>query len=838
MRLTKHINCNHSFKILGAMVAFISLISCVKEEMGNLQASDRKIAFEVSSDDKQWNELKSSICHMDGYTDSIFLHMTEEVIPSTTQRFTKGSHITEDNFYTSIGVSAYTFKGEWDDSLTPNWMYNEEITEESGWNTDIFWPSEIYNIQFFAYAPYNCKGLRLANQTQSGYPTFDFTVDNNVSNQTDLIVATSKVYSGHNQGAAELEFKHALTSVRLVTGNDFLPGKISKVSLKGVLGSGRYNYGSGQWAPIGTRVTYSQDIDTQVDGTPGQPITEESATFMMIPQTLPSGAVIEIIYIDDLTSQTHTLSASIAGTTWESGKMISYRLSTSSIQVSTVLDVEMPTFTYTGGSRKFGITSYSTITTTNGTQTIAQPWEAEFVEEDGNGGYITVQMPSWISTMVSSDNGNINKEEYTLTVQPQTLTYETPHDDIIKATPPVNGTFDLSTNGGTEQRTTSNCYIVNAPGTYSFPLVYGNAIKNGENNTSAYITSIEGLSQNFVNHLNVNITDPYIYNNSNCTPSDAVLMWQDAPDLVTGISLDAQGENILFTVNPETIKQGNAVIAVRNASSTVMWSWHIWVTDYKTDTDLIKISDEVADYYIMPLNVGECYVPAEIYKERTATLRFTQSNTNKATYITLRSEGKKTEWGTSPTYQWGYKNPLIPWSGVKNTSTNKTWYNRYGTASTTLATRSKSGLSVMIKEPEKFHTSNSNMSHKNCNLWNNDVTYDSSESVSGSYEIPGRMIKTIYDPCPRGYTVIKDYVIKCIDNYKPETSISEEYRTQYNINGQTLSLSISGSRDMSTGTLSINGWAKSWTSLHRVPIGQRSGACDAHAYGVRPIKEL
>ena len=43
--------------------------------------------------------------------------------------------------------------------------------------------------------------------------------------------------------------------------------------------------------------------------------------------------------------------------------------------------------------------------------------------------------------------------------------------------------FDLST--VSHSRNTANCYVVNASGTYTFPLVYGNGIKNGAPNAPA-----------------------------------------------------------------------------------------------------------------------------------------------------------------------------------------------------------------------------------------------------------------------------------------------------------------------------------------------------------------
>ena len=48
------------------------------------------------------------------------------------------------------------------------------------------------------------------------------------------------------------------------------------------------------------------------------------------------------------------------------------------------------------------------------------------------------------------------------------------------------------TKGGSVQRSTANSYIISAPGFYSIPLVYGNAIKDGNDNPASYQTTNSG----------------------------------------------------------------------------------------------------------------------------------------------------------------------------------------------------------------------------------------------------------------------------------------------------------------------------------------------------------
>ena len=53
--------------------------------------------------------------------------------------------------------------------------------------------------------------------------------------------------------------------------------------------------------------------------------------------------------------------------------------------------------------------------------------------------------------------------------------------------------------------TTANCYLVHETGYYKLPLVYGNAIKNGAVNTTAFYPNTSGQLKRFVNHAGTGI---------------------------------------------------------------------------------------------------------------------------------------------------------------------------------------------------------------------------------------------------------------------------------------------------------------------------------------------
>ena len=56
--------------------------------------------------------------------------------------------------------------------------------------------------------------------------------------------------------------------------------------------------------------------------------------------------------------------------------------------------------------------------------------------------------------------------------------------------------------GAATVENTANSYVISAPGVYMFPLVYGNAIKDGATNASAYKSDVASfnVTENRVTH--------------------------------------------------------------------------------------------------------------------------------------------------------------------------------------------------------------------------------------------------------------------------------------------------------------------------------------------------
>ena len=665
---------------------------------------------------------------------------------------TRGSLVEADNFYDSFGVLASVYTGTWsEDSCLPDYMYDVEVTEASSWTTSYYWPGAGRNIRFFAYAPYGGQGIVLSDKTSAGTPSITYTVPTDVVDQQDLLVAATSGMAGNTAAAAPLSFAHALTAVRFTTGDDMMSGRITKITLKGVYGSGSHTMGSDSWNGYGATTDFSQTLAAIVDGAANQEVTPVAATFMMLPQTLPSGASIEVVYMDDLTSTQRTLIASIAGSQWPMGRTVTYRISTSSIVITPTFTVTAPAdFTYAGGSENYSVTSYAAVSRPgDATRTVPVAWIAEFVEDDGSGGYNVIARPEWLTAFTASGNGGTSATTFPATAMAQQGVTSNAHNEVLQSAAPVSGTYDLSTKGGTTAMNTANCYAINAPGPYSLPLVYGNAIKEGNENFSAYLFS----PQKFVNHLDMAIGNPYIYNNANCTPDDAVLVWQDEENLVTNVRLSPDKHNLIFDVPQATIKQGNAIVAVRDTDSRIMWSWHIWVTDFvpgldptveerydpvKTPRDKVVTNYQGAQYTFMGANIGWCDAGTTTYDDRSVKVRFTQAETGSTQVITLTQASHSVVNSGNQTYfQFGRKDPMLgAIRDVNGSTVDKTFYS--GSYSFDKSGTGKVTIGTSIQKPQVFF----NYGSAKPQDWSA-TTYNNLWHISGP--------KTIYDPSPVGY---------------------------------------------------------------------------------------
>lgn len=268
---------------------------------------------------------------------------------------------------------------------------------------------------------------------------------------------------------------------------------------------------------------------------------------------IPAGAKIEILFNDG--TEDHLLTASIGGTLWPMGKTVTYRISTTSINWVYTLEAKGPqVYSFRGEYGDYAVMSYRTHVVTGQQEPVA--W-SETYSLDGGKSWTDVP-PRWTNDFVGSGEGSTKPRSYSLYVREQTPVVHNGAAEKLMNTPP-KGTADRPWNlsnrtGADAVENTANCYVINGPGHYSFPLVYGNAIRNGADNPAAYSPTSTNpyVLKQFVNYINYPITRPYIDEGYAYPLTSAEILWQDEPGLVTDVRYHAEPGRgtISFAVPP------------------------------------------------------------------------------------------------------------------------------------------------------------------------------------------------------------------------------------------------------------------------------------------------
>ena len=214
----------------------------------------------------------------------------------------------------------------------------------------------------------------------------------------------------------------------------------------------------------------------------------------------------------------------------------------------------------------------------------------------------------------------------------------------------------------------SNCFIVSQSGTYSFKPVKGNSSQS-----VGQVSSAEVLWETFGTATKPNIGD-----------------------LIKKVSYK---DDLIIFSTADTFKEGNALIAAKDANGSILWSWHIWLTDepqgqqYKNDAGVM-----------MDRNLG-------------------------ASSATPGDVG-----ALGLLYQWGRKDPFLGSSDIsssKEAASSKSFEKPVASNSTT------GTIAYATSHPTTF-------------IYNDGGNYDWQAANDNSR---WQSSKTIYDPCPAGWRV-------------------------------------------------------------------------------------
>ena len=785
-------------------------------------------------------------------------------------------------------------------STTP-WFHNAEVNANGTLATTQLWSwSEPY-ARFYAVYPqvttaYSKLTLSPASNTSTPYVNIE--VEPGVQNQKDLMTACTGTTPVHyatlgTAPAVPLQFQHAMTAIRFKIG-DRLSGthKITKIEIVGAKSKGKFTLPSSvqattgtsfnsAWSDVSTPATFTLDgISVNTSGHVNETIVgkdNDNFTFYMIPQ---SAVGIKVkVYFDNQASP--AIVAPFAGT-WKAGTTKTYALSQSANNLKYTFTATTATVATSddGATTTYDITSY----VNDDSQLRAVKWKVVGYDADGNGTFSMSEKPAWLRSLDGEGGTGTNiTETHTATFNANERNLLKERNEAMQNTTPVSN-YNLSNSSGASAiQNTANCYVIDAPGTYRIPLVYGNAIKNGSNNTSAYKTTVTGgfvpgyteelTLDNFVDHNDHKITSPYINEQNAARPAtQAEVIWSDVAGVVTNEKVTGSGQSsfLEFTVNKNQLVNGNAVIAVKTASGTIMWSWHLWFTP-KSSLDKIAMTSDGQTYNFTSDNLGWKYTSWwGGTKDRTVVVKLEQQaevGTKKEATVTLtQKKGKDERIGYGNLYQWGRKDPMPGTDDLHPAgySYNGSGYTTVGPQESeykkpaNIALMEARTIGLSIQKPgemlPKVGGGKLSWFYKQyINLWSTD-----NNKFDGSVR-DGK--KTIYDPSPVGFKVPDAYA------FEGFSLTGAEWNNGYTFianNNKDIYFQAGGARQGTNGSIAANGTTGLyWQSVPTLKENGKPGyglrtsltkgsiktffppandtADDygsyANAYGVRPVAE-
>ena len=655
---------------------------------------------------------------------------------------------------------------------TPEWFKAAKTKSNGELYTPIRWSFAQPWARFFAVYPSkdSYSKLTINDMTSTdNAPSVDFTVEPNVRDQKDFMTAcTGEVHyaTQGEQPTTNLDFRHALTAIRFAVGQNLSWNKtIDKVEIRNAIMKSKYKLSSefsgtgAAWdntgATRGTAILSGLSVNTSSN--PNVTImgnTGDNFTFYMIPQVLTGNGVTAYVHFTDNTEITATLKGE-----WKAGTTRTLKLSETSSSWNYVLTPTDPSAAAYDQTTtdNYGITSYRQAP--DGTQQ-AVAWKIVGYSVDGGTTY-TTNKPAWLTSLSKTEgDGGPAADQGTATLTKDVTDFLAKRNKELKEATALGSSstpYDLSTKGGSVNRSTANSYVISAPGHYRIPLVYGNAIENGATNANAYIshapTGNSKVLYNFQDHAGHAIDNPWIEKTNggaNNGVNGAEVVWADAADLVhlssTPISHDASGNAFLdLEVKQSDIQSGNAVVAVKKNGTTV-WSWHLWFAP-KDALDKIPVTNyqgKVYNFTKEALGWKPTLWNGSTYdKVRTVKVKVEQTIANggvkQETVINITQNPGGVKKGATTLYQFGRKD-AFPGVDASDLASNSHFTENAG-----------DNISIMngIQHPDYFYNSGSSwninppMGYSYYNLWSADNTTTGFNDNS--------VVKTVYDPCPVGF---------------------------------------------------------------------------------------
>ena len=613
------------------------------------------------------------------------------------------------------------------------------------WHTDVHslrWTREVEHLAFFAFAPFDLP----VTSGPATTPALSGLTIEDPATQEDILLAHIPEYDAMPSVVSQkvpLVFFHPLAALEIKNGTEY---PLTDVKLQGVKDrASAYYFASKTWTLSSHTVSYSLA---------NVPAGETSQKYLLLPQEL-SGVTLTF------SVNGSPVEARLSGR-WEQGQLFTYTVGDRVWEY--VLDIPETTLDLAFGPTQdeIQLESYKT----DGYNQVQADWTVSYYSDEACN--VPITKPSWLTVSGNEATGTPGKAS-ALTISTvendQGGVEQVQGDDAIRNAP-EKGLWNLAHKDGTYGTFTesANCYIVNSPGWYVFPLVMGNAIKNNSWNYPAYQGKVDYKGNTIESDARLGgwTLNPSTQQGVRSgIPTTAKVLWEDVPGLIyadanyvlppamSGTSSPIYGDLStgnsvyqLFFYVPAWLERmkGNAVIGVFDADGVLMWSWHIWVTDYKPGQGDISFGNVT----FMPENIGEVRFVNK-YPDHTVYVKVSSAGNAGLSHVIkvmkAGGEGSQITRTYNPFFQHGRKDPFIPGTGNGPEDLPV-----YGVNSRTSHTEDNSAIRVggsrltiaeAIRHPNWFGPRNDSQ------YWTGDAHTHLWSTTQ----------KTIYDPSPVGYRV-------------------------------------------------------------------------------------
>lgn len=377
-------------------------------------------------------------------------------------------------------------------------------------------------------------------------------------------------------------------------------------------------------------------------------------------------------------------------------------------------------------------------------------------------GEVTFKAPSFSDgsavTVTLNVNDPVNKRETTATTSvnvtesdPLTLTISSDIKSVsvraggkvsipftvggatTKVTPTVSANNGWSATATVENDNKTGEIVLTAPASVGTSVKVDLTIKDEKNREASFsqefsvveISSAANAANCFIVKPGESVTISAVEGNSTkkIIFNSASLVWEDEIGLIAGVGgNDTEG---VVVVKTNSGKTGNAVVAAKQ-DGVIVWSWHVWVTDYDPSKDVFAWTDAGdVTYTFMDRDLG------------------------------ARSNEKYSSDAFGLFYQWGRKDPFASPESLTSSTQRKTYDadgNRVYLESRVrpvFPDHTTTALDSAIQHPTVFYTAPSSAwpvvdwLTDEAGLQDNDLW----GGISG--------VKSKYDPCPTGWKVPK-----------------------------------------------------------------------------------